>query len=140
MNPIPHDTKLLGFLSRKKATGAQHLIYPTPPRTKMEANEQMFKADEAVQIQSKVRLRPSHLGHDLVQITAGGIESHKNLDGENAPLLAKGNDDSGATYDGFGDGHERSEQHWSGDKDFEGRPWWNKPSVGGECLAHRRSH
>lgn len=97
-------------------------------------NEQMFKADETLQAQPNVRLRPSHLGHDLVQITAGGIESHKISDDDNAPLLAKRSVDSDVTSDGFGNGINGAEQRWSGDKDFEGEPWWNKPSVSCKYL------
>lgn len=98
----------------------------------------MFKADETLQAQSSIRLRPSHIGHDIVNITTGGIESQGYPDNEATPLLAEENGKSGARPTDIGGDNERAEQHWSGDKDFEGRPWWNKPLVG--CTRTRRSN
>lgn len=100
-------------------------------------NEQLFKADETLQSQSSVRLRPSHLGHDFVKIATGGIEVENSSSRETAPLLAGENGKSKADSNDLGDGGQRAEQYWSGDKDFEGRPWWNKPSVGCNHLVDR---
>lgn len=99
-------------------------------------NEQLFKVDETLQSQSSVRLRPSHLGHDFVKIASGSIEIENSSNSETAPLLDGKNSKSKAGSTILGDSGQRAEQYWSGDKDFEGRPWWNKPSVGCNYLMH----
>ena len=68
-----------------------------------------------------------------MKIVSNGIESQNDPDNENTSLLAGHAPRSDTGLDGSVDGEERNNQKWSGDKDFEGRPWWNKPSV--RCIC-----
>lgn len=70
-------------------------------------------------------------GRDPVQTAAGGFESHGDIGPEEIPLLPESptqesSDSDGSTY--IGD-TEPNSQEWSGAHDFDGLPWWKKPSV-----------
>ena len=69
-------------------------------------------------------------GHDATTAIAG-VNGHKDSDYEETPLLSR--DHSGEDYSGRtssnGDDDAPSPAQWSGAKEFEGLPWWKKPSV-----------
>jgi hypothetical protein len=50
--------------------------------------------------------------------------------GEDAPLLGPSALDYGSADDGS-NGRRGSELEWPGEADFQGLPWWKRPSVGG---------
>jgi hypothetical protein len=69
--------------------------------------------------------------------TARGLPHHSNSDSDNesedAPLLSPTAQDYGSAH---GSGSRRSsELEWSGEADFRGLPWWNRPSVCSPCCC-----
>lgn len=59
--------------------------------------------------------------------------SQETFNDENTPLLARVHDlqDDG-THSEPDDADDRPPPTWSGERDFEGMPWWKKPSVSNE--------
>lgn len=97
-------------------------------------NDQVFAADAALQFPSSNAPPPPyngrHAGHTVAVAASGGVEAHKDSDYEDTPLLSREvDDDFGARAPRREDGEDRGPPGWSGERDFEGRPWWNKPSV-----------
>ena len=80
---------------------------------------------------SNSRQRSSYKGQDALVAAFGGSESHKERDHEETPLLLRDGDEE--VEAGGNAGHEeadgRAPPSWEGERDFEGRPWWKKPSV-----------
>ena len=77
------------------------------------------------------RLASGHSGEEITVAARGGIDSRfvEEL-GENEPLLGTPKDvpDQGAG-------------EWEGAKDFEGLPWYKKPSVGHDRSGYtKKSH
>jgi len=62
-------------------------------------------------------------------------ESQETLNDENTPLLARLHDigDAGSPSESE-EADDRPAPTWSGERDFEGVPWWKKPSVSAENL------
>lgn len=64
----------------------------------------------------------------------GSFEPPKDAIREHSPLLPPGRDRSSFNKDTetrkTGNADTRGPPKWDGERDFEGRPWWNKPSVG----------
>jgi hypothetical protein len=57
----------------------------------------------------------------------GGYEKHiASTTTEETPLLPNGSGNGSAPID---DDNENTGTRWPGETDFEGLPWWNKPSV-----------
>ena len=98
-------------------------------------NDQAFAADAALQLPSSKPPPPpyhgGHAGRTGAIAASGGVESHKDTDYEDTPLLSRDidDDDDVASTPHVEDGGDRGPPGWSGERDFEGRPWWNKPSV-----------
>ena len=90
----------------------------------------MFGADadaEALErLDSRSRQRSSHKGQDAMEASFGRFGSRKDTDLENTPLLRHDGDQEDENDARSG----RAPPSWDGERDFEGRPWWNKPSVG----------
>ncbi len=63
------------------------------------------------------------LGVDAVT-SAYGAAVRKDVDHEDTPLLSR--IDEEVTYEESG--HDQG-PIWSGERDFEGKSWWNRPSV-----------
>lgn len=95
-------------------------------------NDQVLTAGANLDADS--RLRPSHQGHDIVMAAAGGMEIPKNLDEERRPLLTQDDETHSGRSESFNDVEQRDGSKWQGVNDFEGRPWWNKPSVSGNLI------
>lgn len=95
-------------------------------------NDQLLAADPNVRPVAG-RVRSDHAdsrGYDAVMRTQGGIAAYKNVDYEDTPLLSRGIDDDFERPEQNAPGEgDNGEPEWSGAKDFEGQPWWNRPSV-----------
>ena len=96
-------------------------------------NDQVFAADAALQIPASKAAPPRYHGDTARAVATaanGGAEAHKDADYENTPLLSRDpDDDYGAPAPRHQDDEDRGPPKWSGERDFEGQPWWNKPSV-----------
>ena len=100
-------------------------------------NEQAFEIE--ADIDATARLRPTsrasyqslHKGQDIMNTAYGGYESQQQTHSEHSPLLARDAEQHGEVIDASGDDgpDSRRPPAWDGERDFEGRPWWNKPSV-----------
>lgn len=89
-------------------------------------NEQAFGADAVIDKQVRARSARTNGGGDLGATSGvaanGGYDKHvASAHSEEAPLLGEGSGPNG-----------RRESTWAGELDFEGQPWWNRPSV---CRA-----
>ena len=100
-------------------------------------NDQAFEADqdvnafESLRPTSSASRRSSHKGKDTMKAAFGAFASQEHEEHENSPLLGRDSDQrQDAGYDSRGAGeHGDAASTWDGERDFEGRPWWNKPSV-----------
>ena len=109
----------------------------------MENDEEAFATDPNFLADLRSRSRPVGLSTQRQQnprgfSTDGAKEAH-NGRYEDTPLLSR---DVDAESETCSDGHENRNEAalaWSGARDFEGRPWWNRPSVSLNALlvGHR---
>ncbi|KAL8934209.1 MAG: hypothetical protein Q9216_006026 [Gyalolechia sp. 2 TL-2023] len=93
--------------------------------------DEVFEADANAGIRADARTR-SHLRHpypeDKDDKPAIGTVDHSVY--EETPLLEREVNHSRDSNDGPPeDGSERDAPEWFGAKDFEGKPWWRKPSI-----------
>lgn len=93
-------------------------------------NDQVFTGSANIDTTSALRSRPSQRGHDAVMAASGGFEVLRDTDYERTALLARNEQDHDSPEDPSED-RQRGSVEWEGENDFEGRPWWNKPSVNG---------
>ena len=88
--------------------------------------DEVFEADVNAQIRANARVR-SH------SRKSRGESQSKRLSSalyEHTPLLERDPHDQEDGSDNSSDhGSQRSTPDWFGARDFEGRPWWRKPSV-----------
>lgn len=98
----------------------------------------LFDADATTQARVDARARSrSQKSHPKSRSkrTASGALDHPTYEDtpppyEQTPLLERALNSQEDTSDESSiDGSERSAPEWSGARDFEGRPWWRKPSV-----------
>lgn len=98
--------------------------------------DELFEADADIgaRADAKPRSRSRHPQHGSVkQKPAIGAADHSVY--EETPLLERDYNRPEDFNDGFSDdSSKRGAPEWSGARDFEGRPWWRKPSVGGNHL------
>ncbi|CAD6566672.1 MAG: hypothetical protein ASARMPRED_000102 [Alectoria sarmentosa] len=95
-------------------------------------NEEVFEADVVhglEQMHSHPPYRPTRKGHDTVKAPSADLESERDIHHEESPLLSPNRGDGGRETSEHGVGETRGPPKWNGEGDFEGRPWWNKPSV-----------
>lgn len=98
-------------------------------------NDQVFEAEADIEafesVDSGSRPRSSHKGHDTLKAAFGSFEPERERDHERTPLLPRENGQNRMNGRGLknGNGDRRESPSWDGERDFEGRPWWNKPSV-----------
>lgn len=97
-------------------------------------NDQLIAADAGVDPVSRSQSRridhSAQSAHDAVNKAGGAIDVIKSSDDENTPFLSRDIDeDRERRSETPGDGHGSENAEWSGARDFEGRPWWNRPSV-----------
>ena len=96
----------------------------------MESND-AFEAEVEIEVlnRSTSHSNKTKKGPDAFTAAYGSIDTPKAGQGEEEPLLGySGNSD---TNDG--DDSRGGAPIWTGYKDFEGRPWWRKPSVRSGC-------
>lgn len=103
-------------------------------------NEEAFEADAEIhgleQMRSRSSYRSMHKGHDTVIAASGGFESERDIQSEDSPLLPSNRGDGGREASEYGADETRGPPKWDGERDFEGRPWWNKPSVRNLQSSH----
>ena len=91
-------------------------------------NEEVFQADAEINglehVFSRSLRRPVNKGHDTIEVTPA-----RRTHDEESPLLSSSREDQGGQAPEYGAGEIREPPKWDGEGDFEGRPWWNKPSV-----------
>ena len=98
-------------------------------------NDQPFELDAEFgplsRLTSHSRQRSSYKGQEALEAASGPSGSHKERDHEETPLLQRdGDEEVGASGNAEHEGdNERAPPSWEGERDFEGRPWWKKPSV-----------
>lgn len=102
-------------------------------------NDQVFEADQDVnafeQMGPKSRKSDSslHKGRDTMKAAFGVLESQEHMRDDHTPLLSRERSQSyGSREETVAGGDGRGDPSWDGERDFEGRPWWNTPSVGHE--------
>lgn len=96
-------------------------------------NDQVFEADQDINALEQLRSRSAqsrHKSHETMRAASGTFESQEGVETDSTPLLGGsrgGNDgESNGRGDDTGQGPKST---WDGERDFEGRSWWNKPSV-----------
>ena len=88
------------------------------------------------------RSPPYEVGHSFRhsrEIKRDRTEARRTVSTEDTPLLSRGPDSLPSAGTSTPDAEEiddRDPPAWSGERDFEGRPWWNKPNV--REAAHLR--
>ena len=55
-----------------------------------------------------------------------GLETERDVSSEDSPLLPNRDNEEESEHSA---GETSQPPKWDGEADFEGRPWWNKPSV-----------
>lgn len=95
-------------------------------------NNQAFEAEADIEALERVdrhlHQRSSRNGRNTMKAALGGFDTEGERNDENSPLLPPGLAEDRES-EGNGDGDRRDSPTWSGERDFEGHPWWNKPSV-----------
>ena len=103
-------------------------------------NNEAFEAEAAFEARSP-SYRSRYRGNGAVESTNGGINSRKGDDYDETPLLSREVDNDYGSSAGTSDNEDsRGPPEWSGERDFEGKPWWNKPSVSQVNLTIRNIH
>ena len=96
-------------------------------------NEEAFRANAELNGLERMYTRSSHRatnkGHGPVKATSGGSEIEREIPDEERPLISSDREDRVGEEPEHGAGETRGPPKWEGEADFEGRPWWNKPSV-----------
>lgn len=96
-------------------------------------DDRVFAEDAPLQLPYPKAAPPPYNGRHAgqpVAVAASGVAARKDSDYEDTPLLSRDiDDDCGARAPHREDGDDRGPPSWSGERDFEGRPWWNRPSV-----------
>ncbi len=96
-------------------------------------NEQVFEVNAELRglehMDSPSSYPSTQKGHDTGKAAFRGLESEGSIRNEESPLLSPNREDEGAEGSDHGVGETREPPKWDGERDFEGRPWWNKPSV-----------
>ena len=99
----------------------------------MENDEDAFTTDTYLAANQTTRSRSSqsnHFAHHNQRNSTGkGAKESHNDRYEEAPLLSRDIDGDSDTLISDFDSSGDTTPTWSGAKDFEGRPWWNRPSV-----------
>ena len=100
-------------------------------------NNEAFEAEAALEARSRSDRSKRH-GNGIGKPTNGGIGSPKGSDYDETPLLSREIEhDYGSSSAASDNEDSRGPAEWSGERDFEGKPWWNRPSVSKdtwECM------
>lgn len=96
-------------------------------------NEEVFRADAELdgfeRMYTGSSRRAMQKGHGTAKAALGSSEPDRDIHDEETPLISSNREDGGAEESEHGAGETRETPKWDGERDFEGRPWWNKPSV-----------
>ena len=96
-------------------------------------NEAAFEADAEVHGREQAHSPSPYLstqkGHDIVKASEGGSQLERQIHNEETPLLSPNRGDGGREAAEAGAGEPRGPPKWDAEGEFEGLPWWNKPSV-----------
>lgn len=128
------------FLTTAAARGLPLLAPPVSPILFMASTntDEVFEADVNAQVRTDARARSrsqktrreSQSKEPTTEFVDNSTHRKSPPPYEHTPLLERDPDDQDNTGDGSSDhGSRRSAPDWSGARDFEGRPWWRKPSV-----------
>lgn len=105
-------------------------------------NEEVFEADAEADGLEQWRSRSAHRstqkGYDTVKAAFGGFESERDMHDEESTLLSPDREFGGREASEHSAGEIRRSPKWDGEGDFEGRPWWNKPSVRNPQSSHEQ--
>ena len=100
-------------------------------------NNEAFEAEAALEARSQSYRSKRH-GNGRVKAVSGGLGSRTENEYDETSLLSREiNHDYGSSTEASDNGDTRGPPEWSGERDFEGRPWWSKPSVSQEHLDVR---
>ena len=106
-------------------------------------NEEVFQADAELDGHEHMHSRSPHRstqkGHDTVKAALGGLEADRDVHNEESPLLPSNRTDGGGEASEPGASETREPPKWDGERDFEGRPWWKKPSVRNPSSRHKQA-
>ena len=92
-------------------------------------NNEAFEAEAALEARSRSYQSRYH-GNGSGKASSSRIGTRKENDYDETPLLSREIDnDYGSTSDALDNEDSRGPPEWSGERDFEGKSWWNKPSV-----------
>ena len=99
-------------------------------------NQQVFETNqdvdgfERLDSSSRHDAGASTTGQHVMEAAFGRLESHEAVD-DRTPLLAtRGEENAQIEQDnGNVESDGRKPPTWEGERDFEGKPWWNRPSV-----------
>ena len=104
-------------------------------------NEEPFEADAEIQGLEQMRARSSHRftqkGHDTLVGASADFQPDRDINSEESPLLPPNYGHGGGEASEHSADEVRGPPTWDGERDFEGRPWWNKPSVRNIRSRHR---
>lgn len=97
-------------------------------------NEQVVVADTHLEINSRSRSqhsdRADHRAHESISAANSATGPYKGSDHEETPLLSRSIEEDFARRSSSDHGESHPEEaEWSEAKEFEGRPWWNTPSM-----------
>ena len=97
-------------------------------------NNEAFEAEAALEVRQRSQ-RPHRRGNGMTKSIIGGSGSRRESDYDETPLLSReANHDYGSRSDTPDQEESRGPPEWSGERDFEGKPWWNRPSVSSGTL------
>jgi len=93
-------------------------------------NDQVFVTEPDIDSRLRESLSSRHNGgqhHAANAMDPDSLRpaSRKKVDDEDTPLLPRTDDDVTFVEDSIAD----EGPSWSGERDFEGKTWWNRPSV-----------
>ena len=99
-------------------------------------NQQVFGSNqdvdglERLDSSSRHNAGASSTGQHVMEAAFGGFESHDDED-DQTPLLGERRVEDPLSENNTEnvDGDSRKPPTWEGERDFEGKPWWNRPSV-----------
>jgi hypothetical protein len=101
-------------------------------------NNQLFEADASLDAGAEEQggqsfSRPGDIGVEAMMAANGGYDKYLASTSEETSLLPGGADRTALPGDGNG-GNVGT--NWPGEADFEGLPWWKRPSVSLNLLRY----
>jgi len=88
---------------------------------------------EEIDVEQELRMRANQTPKPN---KSGANSPTQDSDDEDAPLLSSSRHDYGSVDD---DWDNNREDEWAGNADFQGLPWWKRPSVSVQGVISRES-